>query len=238
MYKSTPPDRPPVLPLGSIQKDMHFITDTLCLLRSYVSSSDSVKSILSTAIEKSRSLAFSCIQLEPSGQCLATIGVGDGSGSLFVHGTPEAVKRVQGFILDAEKWRAGAARSAPVEYEYRACPHWDDRWTEWRSCPKEIAEEYRQCPDVHGWRYEIREVPRIPRLNTLLDEIAEQIREQSKKWPLAAYEESALIVESYKEAEPGYLPCADQCGNAVPVGGDPICHQCRSEIDTPDEGDK
>jgi hypothetical protein len=32
-----------------------------------------------------------------------TIGVGDGSTRLFVHGPYEAVKRVQGFILAAEK---------------------------------------------------------------------------------------------------------------------------------------
>lgn len=40
----------------------------------------------------------------------ATIGVGDGSGQLFVHGSHEAVKRVQAVILDAERLRAEVAR--------------------------------------------------------------------------------------------------------------------------------
>lgn len=194
MYKSTPPDRPPVPPLGAFQKDMLFIADTLCLLLRYIAGTDSVMSMLRVAIEKSRALAFSS--------------------------TPPR------------------ADGGPVEYEYRACPHWDDRWTEWRSCPKEIAEEYRQCPDVHGWRYEIREVPQIRPLSELLDQIAANIRDQGKTWPLAAYEESALIVESYKEATPGYLPCAEQCGNAVPVGGDPVCHLCRSEHASGAEGEQ
>lgn len=39
-------------------------------------------------------------------QHLASIGVGDGSGNLFVKGPYEAVKRVQRFILDNERLRA------------------------------------------------------------------------------------------------------------------------------------
>lgn len=35
----------------------------------------------------------------------ATIGVGDGRGQLFVHGSYEAIKRVQAFIFDAESYR-------------------------------------------------------------------------------------------------------------------------------------
>lgn len=38
-------------------------------------------------------------------QHLASIGVGDGSGNLFVKGPYEAVKRVQGFILENEQLR-------------------------------------------------------------------------------------------------------------------------------------
>lgn len=189
MKTQQPPKCTPVLPQSAFQKDMQFITDTLCVVRNYLAKTDSVMGMVGSAIEKSRSLAFSSM--------------------------------------------APQADVGRVEYEYRARPHWDDTWTEWRTCPKEIAEEYRQCPDVHGWRYEIRAVPQTPCLNALLDEIATNIRDQGKTWPLAAYEESALIVESYKEAEPGYLPCADQCGNAVPVGGDSICHQCRSENAAP-----
>ncbi|WP_407058807.1 hypothetical protein ACKZDW_09160 [Ralstonia syzygii subsp. celebesensis] len=36
----------------------------------------------------------------------STIGVGDGSGNLFVRGDHDAIKCVQGYIFDAEKWRA------------------------------------------------------------------------------------------------------------------------------------
>lgn len=35
-----------------------------------------------------------------------SIGVGDGSGNLFVHGEYDAVKRVQSIILENEQWRA------------------------------------------------------------------------------------------------------------------------------------
>lgn len=158
MKNQQPPKCTPVSPQSAFQKDMQFITDTLCVVRTYLAETDSVMGMVGSAIEKSRALAFSST--------------------------------------------APRTDSGPVKYEYRARPHWDDTWTEWRPCPKEIAEEYRQCPEVDSWRYEIRVAPRPHCLNDLLDEIAEQIRDQGKKWPLSAYEESALIVESYKEATP------------------------------------
>ena len=43
----------------------------------------------------------------------ATIGVGDGSDWLFVHGSHEAVKRVQSRILEAERLRAELAKEKP-----------------------------------------------------------------------------------------------------------------------------
>ncbi|WP_341249081.1 hypothetical protein [Cupriavidus pauculus] len=39
----------------------------------------------------------------------SAIGVGDGSGALFVHGSYEAIRRVRSFIFDAEKWRTQSA---------------------------------------------------------------------------------------------------------------------------------
>lgn len=52
-----------------------------------------------------------------------TIGVGDGSGNLFVHGSFNAVKRVQGFILDSEELRRSKPFSqlTPQEVERLAC---------------------------------------------------------------------------------------------------------------------
>ncbi|MDF3837137.1 hypothetical protein P3W85_29900 [Cupriavidus basilensis] len=44
----------------------------------------------------------------------AVIGVGDGRGKLFVRGPYEAIRRVRGFIFDAEKWRGQQAQSVKV----------------------------------------------------------------------------------------------------------------------------
>lgn len=57
----------------------------------------------------------------------ATIGVGDGPGQLFVHGSHEAVKRVQAVILEAEQLRAEVARLSPTEDEIRYTA--DQDWT-------------------------------------------------------------------------------------------------------------
>ena len=40
------------------------------------------------------------------GDITCTIGVGDGSGSLFVHGDYESIKRVQSMIFELEKLRS------------------------------------------------------------------------------------------------------------------------------------
>lgn len=57
----------------------------------------------------------------------ATIGVGDGSGQLFVHGSHEAVKRVQSIILEVERLQDVVARLSPSDEETRYTA--DQDWT-------------------------------------------------------------------------------------------------------------
>lgn len=55
---------------------------------------------------KARAAARQVAELNAAQTTDCTVGVGDGSGNLFVHGSYEAVKRVQSMILELERLRA------------------------------------------------------------------------------------------------------------------------------------
>lgn len=54
------------------------------------------------------------LYVHPPKQGECAIGVGDGSGNLFVYGSHDAIKRVQQLILDGERWRQLGSEPKPV----------------------------------------------------------------------------------------------------------------------------
>lgn len=135
--------------------------------------------------------------------------------------------------LSPEEWASALrsdrqTRGEPVLYQSRTRPTWAGarkRWSVWKSCTKDQADDYRRVKVLHGWEYEVRELYPAPQpqqipedfLRSVINLCAHhgaspfdvQCFDPDDKWVADLWREAEAMLEAAPEpTEPSNTPSA------------------------------